>query len=152
METIQSQQQGPLAADYVRMYYEHQFERMGRLEDQSLMVSNIVITITILAFSLAFGKATELSPMTGLGLPGLMICSNLFAISYINRAAKWCRLHQRRAKRTLESYAQPLQEINQSGEWIRSGLLGSRKTIQRLLHVILAVVSVLPVASYFNAF
>ena len=40
-----------LSEDDVRMYYDHQYERMGKIEEQSLTFSNIVITISIVAFS-----------------------------------------------------------------------------------------------------
>ena len=47
----------PPSEDYVRMYYDHQYDRMGKLESQRLTLTHIVITVTVVAFTFGFGDA-----------------------------------------------------------------------------------------------
>jgi len=148
MENDSIQPNNGLSNEFIRMYYDHQFDRMGKLENQRLMISNIVITISVLAFSFGFGKLSDLTVINGLGLPALMIFSNLFAIAYINRASRWISVHRMRAKDALERYAPELQRINESSPWIKGGLLGSRRNIQNWLHVLLLITALIPVIVY----
>ncbi len=38
--------------DYVRMYYEHQYDHINKHEDRALSISNIVLTISALVLLL----------------------------------------------------------------------------------------------------
>jgi len=141
---------GSLQVEYVRMYYEHQSERMGRLEDQRLTMSNLVITISVLAFSFGFGKLSELTVINGIGLPALMVFANLFAIAYIRRASLWMNVHRTRAKLVLDKFAPELLEATKSQPWVKKGALGSRAVIQQWLHVLLMATASVPILAYLD--
>ena len=91
--------------DYVRMYYEHQYDRIKAHEEQSLNISNIVLTISALMITFGLNNRQSFGSVFILFLPTIIIIANVFAILNIVEGTKWMRQHQRRAKRALELYA-----------------------------------------------
>ncbi len=70
--------------EYILAYYEHQYERMEKLEGQSLIVTNIVITLSVLAFSFGLGNADEvIGVLVGLAL---LFCTILSLLVVTNTA------------------------------------------------------------------
>ena len=134
-----------LSKEYIQMYYEHQYDRLAKLEEQGLTITNVVVSLSVVAFTFGFKDVPEVSIIAGVGLPALMIIANAFAIFYIMQTSAWIRSHKRRAKRILEVYSPDLLKLEQetiephrTGVWI----LGRRR-IQMLLHILLIISSAL---------
>jgi hypothetical protein len=129
--------------EYICMYFEHQYDRMAKLENQAMTITNVVVTLTVVAFTFGFGdlKAPKVSATISLSV--VVVLANLFAIFYTVRTSSWIRTHKLRAKRVLEKYTLDLYELDQTtfapG---RSGILGmGRRKIQIILHALLAIAS-----------
>ncbi len=138
--------------EFVRMYYEHQYGRMTEIEQHRLTITNIVITLSLLAFTFGFGDIAKLTVINGIGLPIVVILSNIFAIAYIRQASGFMDIHGKRARKALETYAQELNQINVAIPWPKRGILGGRTTIQVLLHILLILTALLPVFVYLTRF
>lgn len=136
-------------AEYVHMYYEHQYDRMAKLEEQRLTITNVVITLSIVAFTFGFSNSQNLTEIVGIGLPAVMVASNLFAIVYIVRSADFIGTHRRRAKRILELYAQELHELDESIQWPHR--LWARWRIQVLIHILLILAALFPAYVYLRS-
>lgn len=141
-----SERDREVLSEYVRMYYEHQYDRMAKLEDQRLIVTNIVITLSVVAFTFAFSNTQGLTTLTGFGLPVVLALVNLSAIGYIVHTANVIEAHRRRAKRVLELYAKDLYQLDQSIQW--SHRPWERWKIQLLIHIILILISLFPIYIY----
>lgn len=134
--------------DYVRMYYEHQYERMGRNEDTRLTITNYVLTMSALAFTFGYQNATQLTIINGFGLPLIIMIANVFAILYIERTAEFINAHQDRAREILTIYAPELQKINEKHPWRKSGFPYSKRWLQEGIHTLLILTALIPVAVY----
>ncbi len=128
------------------MYYEHQYDRMAKLEEQRLIVTNIAITLSVFAFTFGFSNTQSLTELNGIGLPVMMILVNVSAIAYIVHSSDVTATHDRRAKRVLELYAKDLYQLDQSIQW--SHRLMARWKIQLAIHVILILISFVPIIIY----
>ena len=133
-----------IVPEYVRMYYEHQYDRMAKLEEQGLTITNVVVTLSVVALTFGFGNAQGLGVVAGVGLAFVMIIANAFAIFYAIRTGSWIQTHKSRAKRVLEVYSPDLYQLDQrTFAPHRTGILGlGRRTIQILLHALLIATSV----------
>ncbi|MGC1375219.1 MAG: hypothetical protein WA821_03295 [Anaerolineales bacterium] len=134
--------------DYVCMYYEHQYERMGRQEDNRLTITNYVLTMSALAFTFGYQNVTQLAIINGIGLPLIIIIANMFAIFFVERAQEVMKVHQDRAHEVLAIYAPELQEINKKHIWRKGGFLHSMRWLQKGIHVLLILTALIPVAVY----
>jgi len=145
-ETRNQEEKREALTEYVRMYYEHQYDRMAKLEEQRLTITNVVITLSIVAFTFGFSNIQTLTAIVGIGLPFVMVVSNVFAIIYVVRSADFIRTHQKRAKRILELYAQELFELDKSNQWPHRLL--ARWKIQVLIHGLLILAALFPAVVY----
>ena len=134
--------------EYVRMYYEHQYNRMAKLEDQTLAITNVVIAMSILALTFGFTRANEITMVKSLGVPVMIIIANMFAIGYIKNSHRFIGLHQKRAITTLERFAIQLFELNQEIPWPTKDAWKGRRTFHILLHIALALAALLPVIEF----
>ena len=134
--------------NYVRMYYEHQYERIAKQEEYRLTMTNYVLTISALAFTFGYQSNTQLTVVNGIGLPFIIILANIFAIATINRTAQYLSTHKKRAHKVLEDYAPSLEKINNDIKWERAGILGSRRDLQRNLHTLLILTALIPIGVY----
>ena len=135
--------------NYVRMYYEHQYERMSKQEEYRLTMTNYVLTVSALAFTFGYQNATNLTVVNGLGLPFIIILANIFAIVTISRTAQYIHIHKKRAHSVLEKHAPELEEINNKIVWKKAGILGSRHDLQSKLHYLLVFTALIPMGLYF---
>ena len=135
----------PSKREDVRMYYLQQSDRITKLEEQRLTLTNIVITINVVSLTFGFSDIDNLNAVNGLGLPIVMIVSNLFAVSYIIRSAKLIKRHHGLAYAALEVIANDLHKRDNLKEWPTGW---SRKRIQYLLHILLAFTAVIPMMLY----
>ena len=133
-------------------YYGHQYDRMGKLEDQRTAITNITISLSVLALTFGFNSATSFAEVVAFGLLAVMILANLFAIAYIVRTNSWIQTHELRAKGILAARFNDLREFDHQthakyGRWALS-----RWKIQMYLHVLLlllAIVMVILLAVYY---
>ena len=63
-----------------RMYHQLQYDRIAQLEQQRLMITNFVIGLSIISFSFAFSDINKLNIINAVGLPIVIIISNIFAM------------------------------------------------------------------------
>jgi hypothetical protein len=103
-------EKGKVKPEYVRMYYEHQYDRMAKLEDQAMTITNVVVTLTVVV--LTFGLGSTISPAATVALSLVMVLANGFAIFYTVRTGSWIQTHRLRAKRTLKEFAPALYNLD----------------------------------------
>ncbi len=128
-----------LSTEFIRLYYEHQYYRMSKLEDQRLTFTNIVVTLTVVALTFGLSTAQHLTLLQGLGLPALITMLNVFGAIYTWRTLQYIRIHRARAKDILQHYAAALYEIDQARSMPHVGARLGLARIQLVMHIILAV-------------
>ena len=135
-----------------RLYYQHQYDRMKELEQQRLIMTNVIVTISVLSFSLAFTDISKLNLVSGVGLPILVIVSNLIAIRWNQRTRAFIKMHQKRAHAALEAIAPEVEALDRSIPKPFDGDkdIFRRPALQNYLHVLLIIVSILPTLLYFK--
>jgi hypothetical protein len=138
---------------FVITYYEHQYDRMAKFDEQSTTVTNIVITLSVLAFTFASDSGQRLTIFNMIILPSVIFLSNLFAIGYLQRSRKWISAHRNRANAVLEMNASALYQINkilqppkpkQHFPWV------GNRDLKALLHLVIMSASTAPIL-YFHA-
>ena len=134
--------------DYIRMYYEHQYERMAEQEQYRLTMTNFVLSVSALAFTFGYKDITQLNVFNGLGLPLIIMTVNAFAIATANRTSQYLSAHQKRAHKVLEEYAPHLKSINDTIRWGKVGIFGGRRSSQINLHLLLILTALIPVVVY----
>ncbi len=120
--------------DYVRMYYEHQYDRIKAHEEQSLVISNIVLTITALMITFGLNNRQSFGSVFILFLPIIIIIANIFAMLNMVEGTKWMRQHQRRAKRALELYAPALHAFDKEFPSPHKQWAVGRGRVQGVIH------------------
>jgi hypothetical protein len=139
--------------EFIRMYYEHQYDRVAKLEEQGLTITNLVITFSIVAFTFGFNNAQALTIVAGLILPTTMVIANIFAIIYAVSTSEWIQMHRSCAERVLELYAKDVYELDKSVFKTRTGAskrLGRRR-IQLLIHALLIAIALVPLLLYLKS-
>ncbi|HEX5734464.1 MAG TPA: hypothetical protein VF131_16630 [Blastocatellia bacterium] len=140
-----------ISDEYVRLYYQHQYERVSRLEDQRLAITNIVMALSTGALAFGFSDLSKVTVVNGIGLPAMIAVSNLFAIGYLLRTREFIRTHKKRARRVLEIHAPDLFELNKSLTWSEEPFYKNRTFIQVSLHILLMLTALLPLLAYLKA-
>ena len=125
---------------YVRMYYEHQYDRLRALESQRLIVTMIVIATSAAAFAIA-QTGGQASTASGAVVPIIVVAFNLFAIVYIVRMAGLIGVHEKRAKRLLERYAKPIFDLDHHHPFPTKNRFGGRSNIHIYVHATIAIVA-----------
>jgi len=74
------------------VYYEHQYDRYAKLEEQRLTISNIVLTVTTVAFTFGFSQ-NQSNEVANFFLPLVVGIINIFAILYAVRTINHMRVH-----------------------------------------------------------
>lgn len=136
--------------DYVRMYYENQYDRVAKLENLRLLITNVVVTLSVVSFTFSFSGAQPQNLITGVILPSILIVSNLFAIVYIIITYQTIMTHLKRANSIISQYAPHLGEIS---KLIPTPMWTNKLTLahtQLLFHILLIMLSILPVWMYFS--
>ena len=133
---------------FVLAYYQHQYDRMGKLEQYRLAMTNIVVTVSILAFTFGFDSSKNLTLTTGLVLPFVVVVANIFAAVYVTRTRSWIGTAELRAKRTLELYATALHELDKTTYEPYHPKAISLWKIQLLLHILLVIAAIVPAVQY----
>lgn len=149
LDTSEHETKPEVSETYVQMYYVHQYDRMNELEKERLTLTNIVVTISIVAFTFGFTNLQNLTVINGIGLPVLIILFNAFAIIYVRHVARIIDTHGNRAKQILDEYAKAIFQLDKSMPWFRRGLL-SRTNIHVLIHILIILTALLPVGVFFT--
>jgi len=127
--------------DYVRMYYEHQYDRIKKNEDQALTISNIVLTISALIITFGFNNKQSFGSILILFLPMVIIIANIFAILYIADNGRWIFSHRTRAQRILEVYAPKLYKLDKETVASHPKDMVNRRRVQNLIHYLFIFVA-----------
>ena len=136
--------------DFLLAYYEHQYDRIGKLEQSRLAITNIVVTLSVLVFTFGFDSDKSRTLESSLVLPIIIIAANLFAVAYMVRTSSWIATARLRAKRVLEEYAEELHELDKTTYAPHRKRSLARWKIQLLLHVLLIIAGCVPIAQYFG--
>ncbi len=135
-------------SDYVQMYYEYQYDRISKHEDNRLTLTNYVLTISTLAFTFGYQNATQLTIINGIGLPVIVILLNIFALLYIERTKEFMDVHQDRARVILKLYAPELQRLNEEHIWRKGNFLHTKRGMHKGIHYLLVLVALMPLGLY----
>lgn len=127
--------------DYVRMYYEHQYDRINKHEDRALSISNIVLTISALVITFGLNNRQSFGSVFVFFLPVILIVANLFAILYVYVGGKWIHSYRTRAKRILEMHAPELYALDI--QTVASRTKYGRRTFQYVIHVMFILIAVI---------
>lgn len=123
---------------YVRMYFDHQYDRFAKLEQHGFTVSNLVIGLCVLGFGfLVSGSPAENQSVRPIFVL-LMVAINIVAVAYLARVYFAKHSHQRRAKEVLRRYAMPLLKIDGEVPQPNPRSPFKRSFIQAVFHVIIA--------------
>ena len=125
------------------MYYEHQYDRIKKHEDQALSISNIVLTISALIITFGLNNRQSFGSIFIFFLPVILIIANLFAILYVRDSGSWIRSHRMRAKRILETYIPDLFVLDKETIAPHKKRTVSRRRFQYLIHILFIVISVI---------
>lgn len=128
--------------DILMNYYNHQYERMGKLEDSRMGITNITITLSVLSVTFGFDTVGQYSNIIGYALLTIMMLANAFAIAYIWVTKSWIDTFKQRSTGILEASAKSLflfDEKTRSKHKKRTLTLGK---IHMSLHVLLIVVAI----------
>ena len=137
-----------IESEYIRMYYEHQYDRMKAIEGYRWSFTSVVVSLSVIAFTFGYQGQPPLTIINGVVLPLLLITLNMFAILYVWRTYIYVLMHQNRAKDVLAQYAEGLYDLDTKHPRPR-GLLGlGISKIQLVIHVILLIPSLIPLVVY----
>ena len=128
-------------SDYVRMYYEHQYDRINKHEDRALSISNIVLTISALVITFGLNNRQAFGSVFIFLLPVILIVANLFATLYVYVGGKWIHSYLTRAKRILEMYAPELYALDM--QTVASRTKYGRRTFQYVIHAMFSFIAVI---------
>jgi len=120
--------------DYVRMYYDHQYDRINKHQEQALNMSNIVLTTSTLVITFGLGNKQSLGTILALFLPLIIISTNFFAILFVIFGREQVTQHQLRAKRVLEIYAFEIYKIDKEATAPRKKWTIDRVKLQVFIH------------------
>ena len=129
--------------DYVRMYYEHQYDRIKKHEDQALSISNIVLTISALIITFGLNNRQSFGSIFIFFLPALIFIANIFAIFYVRDSGNWIRSHRKRAKRILEIYIPEIFVLDSETIAPHKKQTVSRRRFQNLIHILFIIIAVI---------
>ena len=140
-----------VSTEFVTMYYEHQYGRVAKLEEQGLNITNIVMTFSIVAFTFGFDKNQGSNLVTGIVLPLTMIAVNVFAIAYLVSAGDWIEMHRSRAERILELFAEDIYRLDREVFNKRKIRFWGRRKTQLFIHWLLMSIAVVPMLVYLKS-
>jgi hypothetical protein len=128
--------------DVLINYYNHQYERMGKLEDSRMGITNITITLSVLSFTFGFDAAVQYSKIIGYALLFIMVAANAFAIAYILVTRSWIETYKRRSKGILEVTAKPLFLFDEKTHAKHNKWTPTLWQIHMGLHILLIVIAI----------
>jgi len=128
--------------DYVRMYFQYQVDRINKHEEQSLNITNIVLTISAAIITFGFSNKQSVGSIFVLFLPVVIVVINLFAILHIRNRGSWISQHQVRARRIMEKYVPDLYALDQETIIPIKRFAVGKKRIQNVIHFLFILIGV----------
>jgi len=125
-----------------KVYYEHQYQRMAALEDQSFKMSAGVFVLTAAVFTFA-SKADVDSLLSWRVIISLMALGNLVAVLYTLRVMDSVHVHGRRAKQVLRTNWPAMWAVDQETKQRFQGAVQMRPLLLIGLHATLILASLL---------
>ncbi|MGR5150130.1 hypothetical protein ACQKP8_26740 [Photobacterium alginatilyticum] len=145
-----------LHRELCRSYYEHQYSRVAKLEEQSLRMTSMVLTLTTAFLSLGYTyfKSIESTIDSLLGIISLIVIAislNTFAILFNGRTEGFTDVHKLRAKEIINKFSVEIFDLDKSMPFPPASAIWTRYRIVRAIHWVLIAISILllPV-SYFD--
>ena len=127
--------------DYVRMYYEHQYDRINKHEDRAINVSSIVLTVSALVITFGLENRQSFGSIFVFFLPFILIVINFFAILYVQASGKWIKSHRERAKLMLDKYVHKIHSIDK--RTMAAPTKFGRRTFQYVLHGMFVLIAII---------
>lgn len=135
--------------EFVRMYYEHQYERVAKLEEARSTMTNYVLGLSTLVFAFAYQNVSNLSVINGIVLPLIIIVANYFPMRYIDRSTHFLNVHKKRARTVLKQYAPELGSLNESISWPKGpGFWWNRQRLEKAIHVVVMLTALVPIVLF----
>ena len=130
--------------EFAKIYYVHQYERVSKLEEQGIAITNIVITLSVLSFTFGFSNTQNTTLLMGLLLPFTVVIANGFAIAHVLTTSYWLQFHRYRGLRILELYAPVIHKVDKEIIEERKVHFLGRRRIQLLIHALLIITALVP--------
>ncbi len=102
----------PDEAEFAHAYYDHQFARLGQLEEHGLAVSGLIAAVSLGAFTFAPSASPQAESVKALVVSGTVVVLNLLAVMYVYRVMTGQDVHERRAKAVLLMFAKEIEAID----------------------------------------
>lgn len=132
-----------LNPDYVRMFFEHQYERIKKHEDQALVISNIVLTISALVLTFGLNNRTSFGSILIIFLPIMILVANVFAILFVRDENEWIEERLMKAKKILDIYAPELSSIEFEPLVYHRENYIERGKFQRMVHTLFIILAII---------
>ncbi len=123
----------------IEAYYNRQYDRLAKHEDQTLVFSNLIVTLSLASFAVGAMKSGDVTILSGVILPIAVILSNICAILFIRRSHSSSAIHVSKAKACMQRYAPGVSEIDAEHPWPRDCWYKKRHRIMMILHGLLAI-------------
>lgn len=108
------EQDGPQSEDagFAQRYYEHQFVRLGQLEEHGLAVSGLIGAVSVGVFTFAPNASPQVESAKAFVVAGTVVVLNLLAAMYVYRVMTGQDVDERRAKAVLLMFAKEIEAID----------------------------------------
>lgn len=139
----------PVDAEMLRMYWHTQWERVAKLEENRLQVSNFVVAASIVALGLVLGANKGSAWVVGITCVGVVL-ANLSAAWHCDRTERSVRMHRARSDDLLQHFWPYLFELRlrvglEKGSWLDAQFkprFGYTMLLQQSIHVILTMAAI----------
>ena len=140
--------QEPHGVEPAKTYYEHQYARIEKLEEQGFRMSALALSVTAAVLALSTRSSTETALVAWPYLIGVTLLANVIAGLYVLRVNHSIVVHGRRAKETLSRFAPEEALIDRKHKQWFAGRMGARPFLQLVLHVALIVFAILELGGW----
>jgi hypothetical protein len=124
-------------ADAITTSYEHQYDRIGCLEDHAIKMSGGVFVLTAAVFTFLARADSVSLQVPWKVVKGIMVLANAAAIFYIWRVNGSIHVYSQRAKAVLKSVWPDLEKIDKHYHQLFHGRMQLRPLIHTLFYILL---------------
>ncbi|MGH1491804.1 MAG: hypothetical protein ACRBK7_20845 [Acidimicrobiales bacterium] len=135
-------------ADLLAKYWDHQYQRVGRLEEQRMTFTNIIVASSVVALALLVEGEQAAKTMALAGAFTAILAANVVAVAFIFRTRDHVRQHLVRSHATLHAMSPTLFALNRVTS-TPTRRLHSVNNYQVALHVLLAALALVALAFNF---
>ncbi|KRD10035.1 hypothetical protein ASE21_09945 [Flavobacterium sp. Root901] len=127
-----------------------QYDRIGKLESQENYISSFVTGLSTITIAFSFISETFDSKLKYIVLPLIFSVANIIAILYIQKTRSFIKLHQSRAKKLRETFAENFQALYEEIKKPDSNKdIFNRTNYMSALHLVIAIIG-FSIIYYFN--